>query len=173
MRRFTLIELLVVVAIIGILAAMLLPALGAVRERANTSKCKNNLKQFGLNIASYFSDGTASIMPGTGKNITSSSATGSKAHAAFAFDSALMTCPAASSDGNTLVYLYSPAPSTSLWGLSYAACNNPISCIYCDAVSSGGAGAGVPTTHKVNNKLNKLFGDGHVAESDASFATGE
>ncbi|MDR1280822.1 MAG: prepilin-type N-terminal cleavage/methylation domain-containing protein [Opitutaceae bacterium] len=52
-RAFTLIELLAVIAIIGILAAIIIPVVGKVRETAKGAQCKSNLRQIGVGIALY------------------------------------------------------------------------------------------------------------------------
>src|SRR5579885_951901 len=73
---FTLIELLVVIAILAIFAALLLPALASARQKAQTIKCLNNMKQWGLAFTMYAQD-NRELVPEEGDTMAPINSSGS------------------------------------------------------------------------------------------------
>jgi prepilin-type N-terminal cleavage/methylation domain-containing protein len=103
-RAFTLIELLVVIAIIAILAAILLPALSAAKQRAQSIKCLNNMRQWGLAFTMYSQDNN-DIVPEEGNTGNAIDYQGTTT-TADNLDYAWYNCVAPTISQPKLIYLY-------------------------------------------------------------------
>ena len=113
------------------------------RESATVPKCKNILKQIGLCIQSYYSDGTSINLPVLKRYEVSPANDGG-----LGFDANMMSCPAARLD-NSSHYVWNPKLSGGKW----PEWSTPKAVWIWDAAQ-----------HRRDNKLNVLFGDGHVEE---------
>ena len=98
MKKFTLIELLVVVAIIGILASILLPALGKAREKGKWAVCVNNVKQIGIGLELYTADNDDFFPKYSGWTYTVNMTNGRNALAGYIDVDKAMICPSDKGD---------------------------------------------------------------------------
>jgi prepilin-type N-terminal cleavage/methylation domain-containing protein len=131
-RAFTLIELLVVIAIIAVLAAMLLPVLGAAKQKAQSVECLGNMRQWGLGFTMYSQD-NREVVPEEG-NVYNAIDYQGTATTADNLDFAWYNCVAPTISQPRLIVLYGgysnpfnpPTPSTrSIYACPAAVPPNP------------------------------------------------
>ncbi|AHF90833.1 N-terminal cleavage protein [Opitutaceae bacterium TAV5] len=183
---FTLVELLTVIAIIGILAAIIIPTVGKVRDAARSAQCVSNLRQLGVCAQLYTEDNKGyapdkrfafykQLWPYSGSNIKWDSDPNPWGNPPTRCKNTIFECPSVYKDPFTNLRSYapnyhglrSPFPpgKNATSGIPVSKLTAPSKTMWFGEVCNGSDLS--PNTNKINwrhnNKTNALFFDGHVA----------